>query len=276
MGCHDFAAREFYSGLMNSLLPARLVRVIDLETTGNSFSDGGVVEVGWQDVACDEAGRWALHGAPGSMLINPQKPISPATAAIHHIIDADVADAPLWQHAAPGVLQPDLLQRGEWLVALAAHRANFEQRWCVPALCGQVAWICTYKCALRLFPDAPTHSNQGLRYWRMPAGLDRDLGLPAHRAGPDAYVTAHHLRDMLELAGLEQLLAWSAEPALLVRVPFGPYRGRAWRDLDDAALDRLVAGEAGGNQDVVFTARKERERREGPDRVRRTSQTLLL
>jgi exodeoxyribonuclease X len=266
---------------MNSAAPARslratdpewrFVRVIDLETTGNGFADGGVVEVGWQDVACDADGKWALQGPPGAMLINPQKPISPATSAIHHIIDADVAEAPLWQHAAP-----EVLQGGGQLVALAAHRASFEQRWCVPALYGPARWICTYKCALRLFPDAPTHSNQGLRYWRMPAGLDREVSLPAHRAGPDAYVTAHHLRDMLEMVGLEQLLVWSEEPALLARVPFGAYRGRAWRDLDDAALDRLLAGEAGRNQDVIFTAQTERERRDGFRMVRTASQDLLL
>ena len=89
----------------------------------------------------------------------------------------------------------------------------------------------------------------------MPEHLDRAAGLPAHRAGPDAYVTAHHLRDMLALAGLETLLAWSAEPALLVRVPFGPFRGRRWQELDDATLDQIVSG---GNADVAFTLRQEK------------------
>ena len=252
---------------------APFVRVIDLETTGQSFTDGGVVEVGWQDVAQDAAGGWALRGGPGAQLIQPGNPISPVTSAIHHIIDEDVARAPAWQAAAPPVLQPDLPGR---LVALAAHRSAFEQRWCLPALSGNARWICTYKCALRLWPDAPTHSNQGLRYWRRPAGLDRATGLPAHRAGPDAYVTAHHLRDMLAAAGVDQLLAWSAEPALLLRVPFGPSRGRAFRELDDAALDRIVAGESGGNQDVAFTARTERARRgnAGPEQPRQAALTL--
>jgi exodeoxyribonuclease X len=75
---------------------------------------------------------------------------------------------------------------------------------------------------------------------------------------------------------LEQLLAWSDEPALLVRVPFGTYRGRAWRDLDDAALDRLLGGEAGRNQDVIFTAQMERRRRGGFELVAAASQDLLL
>ena len=236
--------------------PSPLLRVIDLETTGDSFTDGGVVEVGWQDLTPDEGGAWQVHGGPGAMLVQPGNPVSPATSAIHHIIDEDLVDAPGWAEAAPPVLQPP------GVVALAAHRAAFEQRWCTPRLSGHARWICTWKCALRLWPEAPTHSNQGLRYWRRPEGLDRATGLPAHRAGPDAYVTAYHLRDMLALADVEQLLAWSMEPALLVRVPTGPLRGRRWRDLDDAGLERVLAGEFGRNADLLFTARHERSRRD--------------
>jgi exodeoxyribonuclease X len=232
------------------------VRVIDLETTGQGFADGGVVEVGWQDVTAGEGG-WALRGGPGALLVRPGHPITPATAAIHHIVDEDVADAPPWQSAAPPVLQAD---PGPAPLALAAHRAAFEQRWCRPVQPAGLRWVCTYKCALRLWPEAPTHSNQGLRYWRQPAGLDREVGLPAHRAGPDAYVTAFHLRDMLAVVDLPQLLAWSDEPALLVKVPFGPWRGRRCADLTDTALADVAAG-AGGNTDVAFTAGKERERR---------------
>ena len=232
------------------------LRVIDLETTGDSFANGGVVEVGWQDLRPDGHGTWALHDAPGALLVQPGCPISAATAAVHHIVDEDVADAPSWLEQAPGVLQ------GPGILALAAHRAAFEKRWCLPKLSGHARWICTWKCALRLWPDAPTHSNQGLRYWRRPAGLDRATGLPAHRAGPDAYVTAHHLRDMLTLASVEQLLTWSDEPALLVRVPNGPLRGRSWDQLDDTQLDRVLAGEFGQNVDMIFTARTHRARRD--------------
>ncbi len=239
----------------------RLLRVIDLETTGNSFSDGGVVEIGWQDLV-ETDGTWRLRGGPQARLVRPGNPISPGTSAIHHLIDEDVADAPSWLEVAPGVLQGV-----ERPLALVAHRSAFEQRWCIPAVCGNAHWICTYKCALRIWPDAPGHSNQGLRYWRRPKGLDRDLGLPAHRAGPDAYVTAHHLRDMLAVAPVEQLLAWSAEPALLVRVPYGPYRYRSWRDLDTEVLARIAGGD--GNADMAFSARTELSRRgEAPVAVR--------
>ncbi|MCR0985074.1 DNA polymerase III subunit epsilon [Roseomonas populi] len=244
--------------MMESSTPlAARLRVIDLETTGDSFANGGVVEIGWQDLAQEADGSWDLDGGPGSRLVRPDFPISAVTSAIHHIVDEDVAEARPWAEVAPVILS------GGHTLALAAHRAAFEQRWCMPALSGRAHWICTWKCALRVWPDAPTHSNQGLRYWRRPAGLDRATGLPAHRAGPDAYVTAHHLRDMLALVKLDRLLAWSAEPALLVRVPSGPLQGRRWDELYEAQLARVLDRAFRRNPDMLFTARREMARRGG-------------
>ncbi len=230
------------------------VRVIDLETTGSRPPLDAVVELGWQDVAAHPDG-WRVTDGRGARFVDPQRPIPSRTAAVHHIIDEDVAGQPPWLVTAPPVLA------APGLAALAAHRIEFERRWCTDALTGGLPWVCTYKCALRVWPELPSHSNQAIRYERRPAGLDRALGLPAHRAGPDAYVTAHHLRDMLDLVGLDQLIAWSTEPALLVRVPFGPYRGRLWRELDDSALDAILARDS--DRDVRFTARHEQTRRGG-------------
>lgn len=243
------------------------VRVIDLETTGGQPWAHGVCEIGWQDVGRDAAGVWHVTDGRGSILTHPGRSIPPVTAAVHHIIDSDVADAPPFRDAAPGVL------RGPY-AALAAHRASFEERWCTPELAGGLPWICTWKCALRVWPDAPSFSNQVLRYWRMPAGLDRGLGLPVHRAGPDAYVTAYHLRDMLGVASVDQMIAWSAEPGLLPRVPAGPNRGKAWRDLDDAAL---AAASGDRDEDVRFSAKHEVARRKGaPAEISSTAQGLLI
>lgn len=91
----------------------------------------------------------------------------------------------------------------------------------------------------------------------MPEGLVHELGLPAHRALPDAYVTAHHLRDMLNQASFQQLLAWSSEPALLPRVPSGPERGRRWDDIGNDALEVLAQDR---DPDVRFSARRALER----------------
>jgi len=232
-------------------LPAR-IRVIDLETAGNGPHE--VCEIGWQDVVRNgPAGAWRVNEERGAHLVNPGRPISAETMAVHHILDAQVAGAPLWKSVAPGVLRPP-----GGVVALAAHRAAFEQRYCRPSLTGGAAWICTWKCALRAWPELMRFSNQMLRYQRHPEGLVHELGLPAHRALPDAYVTAHHLRDLLNTASLEDLLAWSREPGLLPRVPAGDHRGKAWGDLPEAAV-RLLAADR--DRDVRFSAETELGRR---------------
>jgi exodeoxyribonuclease X len=251
-------------------MPLQRIRVIDLETTGSRPPAHDVCEIGWQDVVSTSPGRWALDSDRGAILVNPGRPIPAVTMAVHHIMDDDVAGAPFWKEVAPSVLRPE-----GGALALAAHRAAFEQRFCTPALSGGAEWICTWKCALRLWPDSPSFSNQVLRYWRMPDGLDRDIGLPVHRAMPDAYVTAHHLRDMLNETSIEHLLAWSREPGLLPRVRTGVDRGRAWTELTDAALAGFAADR---DEDVRFSAETELRRRglvEAPKAIEPSQWTLL-
>ena len=234
-----------------------MLRVCDLETTGHSPPEHGVCEVGWTDVTFADGDPAGWQVAPGytSLLVNPERPITPQTSAVHHIVDEDVTNAPPWPEAVARMLHAP----GEPITALAAHSVKFEQQWITDALTGGLPFVCTYKCALRLWPDAPSHSNQALRYWRKPAGLDRAVANVAHRAGPDAYVTAFHLRDMLALATLDQLIAWTAEPALQVRCRFGKHRGTPWREVDDGFL-RWVA-ERDFDNDTLFTVAHEMRRR---------------
>lgn len=227
------------------------IRVIDLETAG--FAQTDVCEIGWQDVELGSGGRWFVGETRGARFVNPGRAISIETMAIHHILDAHVSGAPFWPDVAAEVLRPP----GE-LLALAAHRAAFEQRYCTPRLTGSAKWICTWKSALRQWPHLEGFSNQKLRYQRMPSGLVHDMGLPAHRALPDAYVTAFHLRDLLNETSAETLITWSKEPGLLPRVRFGPERGRSWMSLDDESLQRFLNDR---DPDVRFSAQTERRRR---------------
>lgn len=232
-------------------MPTARIRVIDLETAGNGAND--VCEIGWQDVVLGGDGLWAVTEERGARLVNPGRPISPETMAIHHILDEHVADAPFWKEIAPSVLRPV-----DGVVALAAHRAAFEQRYCTPRLTGGASWICTWKCALRVWPELPRFSNQMLRYQRRPEGLVHEIGLPAHRAMPDAYVTAHHLRDLLNAASIEQLLQWSSKPGLLPRVPSGQDRGKSWDRVGVEALQDYLRDR---DADIRFSAQIEMERR---------------
>jgi exodeoxyribonuclease X len=224
---------------------------VDIETGGNGPND--VCEIGWQDVVIDDDGTWRITEERGALLVNPGRPMSPDTMAVHHILDAQVADAPFWKEVASGVLRP-----AGRIDALAAHRAAFEQRYCTPRFTGGTPWICTWKCALRVWSELPRFSNQMLRYERMPEGLVHEIGLPAHRAMPDAYVTAHHLRDLLNAASLEQCLAWSVEPGFLPRVQSGPNRGKSWDRLSNETLNEFQRDR---DVDIRFSAQTELARR---------------
>jgi exodeoxyribonuclease X len=248
------SARPATYRIGDALSPPRdRLRVIDLETAGSGPHD--VCEIGWQDVVREPEGRWRLDAECGAHFVNPGRPISTDTMAIHHILDAQVTNAPYWKAVAPKILRPEC-----GVLALAAHRAGFEQRYCTPQLSGGASWICTWKCALRVWPHLPRFSNQMLRYERRPEGLIHERGLPAHRALPDAYVTAHHLRDLLNATSLEDLLAWSREPGLLPRVPAGDQRGKAWPDLAQTPLELLARDR---DIDVRFSAETELRRRDG-------------
>ncbi len=229
-----------------------MIRVIDLETCGEA-PPAPVVEIGWCDVL--QANGFWIVGDMDSVLVDPGQPIPPAMSAIHHIIDEDVAGAHPWEVVRGGACVT-------WgIEAYAAHSAKFERQWITDDIKTAAPWICTWKCALRLWPDEASHSNQALRYSRKPAGLDRVKAYPAHRAGQDAYVTAHHLRDMLNGgATVEQLIQWSSEPAALVRIGFGKHRGMAWGDVPMDYLQWVIR-QADMDEDTLFTARREMSKR---------------
>ena len=92
--------------------------------------------------------------------------------------------------------------------------------------------------------------------------LDPAVANPAHRAGPDAWVTAHILMDLLAEHPVEQLIAWTAEPRRLDRIPFGKHRGRPWSEAPDDYL-RWMAGQGDMDAEVVAAARQELTRRSG-------------
>ena len=150
--------------------PLPRIRVIDLETAGNGPHD--VCEIGWQDVEQGDDGLWRLSDARGSRLVNPGRPISPETMAVHHILDEQVSGAPFWKTVAPEILRPE-----GGVLALAAHRAAFEQRYCRPHLTGGAGWICTWKGALRLWPAAA-------ELLEPEAALSAPTGGPGARDGP--------------------------------------------------------------------------------------------
>jgi exodeoxyribonuclease X len=229
------------------------LRVIDIETTGEA-PPAEIIEFGRVDVHNTQDG-WRADRVM-ARLYRPRGAIPPETMAVHHITEKDFnPDTP--------VCSPERLRQAVWggetPDVLVAHNCGFEQLFVLVTQTDPLPWICTYKVALHLWPEAPKHSNQVLRYW---LGLDLDAAqaMPPHRAGPDAWVTAHLLLRMLEQATVVQMIRWTAEPKQLPAVPFGKHRGVKWADVPADYLQWLVR-QIEMDPDVLWCARQETERR---------------
>lgn len=219
-----------------------LIRAVDLETTGlEPPPTDAACQIGWCDLVD------GVVGAMAGTFIDPGRPIPPQASAVHHIIDADVAGAPAWREAVNDMLG------GDQITAFAAHNSRFEDKHLTPEVVGSIPWLCTYRCALRVWPDAPDHKNQTLRYWLNPEGLDRAIANVAHRAPEDAYVTAFIARELLKHQSLDMLLKWSSRPAVLLTVGFGKHAGMKWSDVDTGYL-RWITGQD-FDEDVLYTAK---------------------
>lgn len=192
-----------------------LALVVDVETLGEA-PPAAVIELGWCSVSHEtEDGQAVLKHLDGdSMLfgIPEGQTMTPDNRAVHHIDPAELEGLPLFDPAEWKVGLDDVTH-------LVAHNSAFEEQW----LDWGLPWVCTYKCALRAWPDAPSHSNQALKYY-----LGHEDGpdlYPPHRAEPDARVTARTFARLLELHPVEQLVQWTLEPRLVSKMPFGKHRG---------------------------------------------------
>ncbi|WP_269586333.1 3'-5' exonuclease [Roseibium sp. Sym1] len=195
-----------------------LIRSTDLETTGLPTEEDpqAVCEIGWCDVMD------GVVGNPQQQFANPGRMLPPESRAVHHIFDEEVADAPPPEEAMKVLLHP----RPNFF---AAHNASYELQFYdfdgIPVLC-------TRKIALRIWPEAPSHALQFLRYW-LPLHLDHHKAMPPHRAAPDSYVCAHLLLKILDTGvSFEDLVTWSMEPALHTMINFGKkHKGEKWLDV---------------------------------------------
>jgi exodeoxyribonuclease X len=222
-----------------------LLRVTDFETTGVP-PDAAICQIGWTDVGVVN-GRIKI-GVPTAMFINPGRPIPPEARAVHHIRDKDVAEAPTVDAGFLKLMdfRPD---------AFVAHNAKFEREFFAGS---DIPWICTRKVAMRIWPDAPNHQNQTLRYW---LGVDEDVdfdrnnAMPPHRAGPDTYITAFILARAILKATVDDMIRWTNEPSILPgAIHFGKHKGTPWPQVDPSYLQWMV-NQADMDEDARYTAR---------------------
>lgn len=228
-----------------------MIRVFDIETTGIDAEEDRIIEI----AACDLNPFDGTIVPVNQTLCNPARNIPPGASAVHHLMDSDVAGAPLFGQVWPEFSPPDI-------TVYAAHNSEFEASF-LPTPAG-VDWICTYKAALHAWPDAPGHSNQTLRYWRGFDGrsdFNRNLAVMSHRAGPDAYVTAHLLLDLLQIASVSQLITCTKQPKRYPVLTFGKHRGMKWADVPGDYLAWLRDGKHEMDADWRHCAKREMARR---------------
>lgn len=215
-----------------------LLRAVDFEFTGEPTEEDrhALIEVG----ACDiyfEDGEVEI-ARPWSVLCNPHRPIPASSMAVHHISDAEAATGVAPETAFLRLMGSDgELPRPDYFVShnVEAEKAFFGG--------GGIEWICTYRAAVRLWPDEESHKLQNLRY-SLKLPVNQKLGLPAHRAGPDAYIGAALMAAILQTkmshVDLKTLVRWSKGHPLFTRINFSEYKGQKFIDVPDSMLNWII------------------------------------
>lgn len=229
-----------------------IIHVVDVETTGLDPAKDRVVELAAVQLLCLEDPTLPSINPFGSTFVNPRCAIPPEVTAVHHIIELDVAGAPDLGEAIDYVLTPFWR---ETVDIVAAHNARFDRDFLPPLK--DKRWVDTYRCALHLWPDAPSFKNAALYYWR---GFKRIEPVEAHRASYDALLTAHILREMLAERTVDELLRLSTKAALLRKVKFGKHAGMLWAEVPSDYLS-WAARQDFDDADVKFTVKSEMARR---------------
>lgn len=210
----------------------RLVHCLDTETTGNDRELDEIAELACVPVLCGPGGSRALPG--WEALCRTTKAMTPQALANHGIRPHKLRGrAPASWHLRTAGL-------GE-ACALATHNAEFdmpflERSWRASGLQTPVpAALCTYRCSLHVWPEAPGHNLQVLRCW-----LGLCPALPrhsrAHRALYDAACCAALLRALLRERTLDQLLVLTTAPWRQMTIRIGEHRGKMWSDVPSGYL----------------------------------------
>lgn len=210
--------------------------VIDTETTGLGPAKDRIVEVAAIIAIGGDLIEPVFH-----TLVNPGMPIPPEVSAVHGVADWDVAGKPFLEE-----VWPDLQTYIDKVDCLVAHNAPFDRSF-LPNV--DRPWLDTYRLAQHLWPDAPNHKNQTLRYW-LKLKLDKTN---AHSADGDALVTANLLERMilsyLTSGNRDDLLAmidYAESPVYVPKMTFGKHFGKALIDIPHDYLRWVLANVTDG------------------------------
>lgn len=199
--------------------------IVDTETSDLDPSKGAaLLELAW--VVIDSNTRKPVNSY--STYIQYSGPISPHAQASHHIRADRLTKerGACSREEAIGWLQKNLEEDS----IIVAHNVDFDSKF-LPEI--TLPWICTYRTSKHVWPEAPGHSNQVLRYW-LKIEFSQELldlapiinHLQPHQALFDVAVTSGILLKMLEKGYTpDQLLYMTHAPLRLKTINFGKHRG---------------------------------------------------
>jgi DNA polymerase-3 subunit epsilon len=222
---------------------------LDCETTGLDAENERIIEVA--------AVRFTMNEIIDRFetLIDPERPISPESMAIHHITDAMVQGKPKVQEVLPALLK----FVGKDLIIGHGIRLDIDfitfsaKRHDIPCSIQYNPYIDTLRLA-RLYGESPTNSLEMLREHFNIA----DEG--AHRAMNDVVVNIEVFKFLAShFKKTEQMLERLKRPIQLKAMPLGKHKGRPFSEIPVEYL--LWAVKKDFDQDLMFSLRTELKKR---------------
>jgi exodeoxyribonuclease X len=192
---------------------------IDVFDTETASLQGGVCQIAIARINTNFEVVWQAES-----LIDPERPIEPGASGIHHITDDMVKDSPTLGEFMAMHNRPFHRDR----LIVAGHNTAFDIRMVAGHLPQQYLKLCTLKLARNVWPTAPDHKLQTLRYM-----LKLDAG-EAHSAMGDVIACISLMKAACRLKNwnLLDLIASSNQPLSLdSTMPFGKHKGQRLRDV---------------------------------------------
>lgn len=220
---------------------------LDLETTGLDLDTTHIVEFAALEFA------WPLGDEISDVvlrLVNPGIPIPPEASAIHHLVDAHVANA---------VMEEELGERLAKRPAPGALCGHNISGYDLPLARLRLDWppeapvLDTDRLARHTWPDLPSYKMEALAYRfnlhptvelaSLVARPQTCAGLGAHSAGYDCLLCVALLRCILDETGpmeLQDLAALSTSPITVKKMRFGKHFGQLVTDLPSSYVAWLM------------------------------------
>jgi exodeoxyribonuclease X len=199
--------------------------VVDTETSDLPENGGQLLELAWMVL---QAPNWEVVSSYENY-VQYTGPLNPCAQASNHIVPAMLTST--YGALPKEKVLADLVDAIEPDSILVAHNVAFDREF-LPGITNP--WICTYRVSKRIWPEAPGHSNQVLRYY---FGIKPDLSntpvkvrMP-HQALYDVATTTGIVRKMLEKHSPEELVKISWNVQKLRTMPFGKHKGKAFNQI---------------------------------------------